>query len=171
MGATATYGLAVARRTAVLAGLWVILVEGRPVDSFVGLPVAVALAFYSLRLSPAPSSRHPPMRLMPLLGLAPRLVRLSLAGGLDVALRALRRPPDLDPAMVVYPLTPPDSGVAIGLSVMLTLMPGTLAVVVAEDGILIHVLDRTQSMEAQLRPLEDGLRRGLGAPPRSGGEP
>ncbi len=170
MGETATYGLTVARRAAVLAGVWVILVEGRPGDSLVGLPVAVALALYSLRLSP-PRASHTSLRLLPLLGLTPRLIRLSLAGGLDVALRALRRPPDLDPAMVVYPLDPPHPGVAIGLSVMLTLMPGTLAAEVAEDSILIHVLDRTQDVEAQLRPLEDGLRRGLDAPPRNGGRP
>lgn len=172
MGTTATYGVAVARRAAVLAGVWVILVEGRPGDSLVGLPVAVALALYSLRLSP-PDSPRPRIRIRPwpLLGLAPRLLRLSLAGGVDVALRALRRPPDLDPTMVVYPLDPPHPGVAVGLSVMLTLMPGTLAVSVAEDGILIHVLDRTQDLEAQLRPLEDGLRRGLGAPRRNGGGP
>lgn len=161
MGATTTLRWSAARRTLVLVAVWAVLVEGRPGDLLIGLPLAIAIALYTLRLSPPGESRR---RLRPavLLALAPRVFWLSVVGGVDVARRALRTPPDLDPDTVRFPLDPPSAPVAVGLSVILTLMPGTLAAEVDDAVLTVHVLDRNQPMEAALRDLEDRLRRGLG---------
>lgn len=157
-----------ARRTALLAGVWAVLVEGRPADLPVGVLLAVALALYSLRLNP-PRRRRARPRPLVLLALAPRIAWLSLAGGVDVARRAAARPPDLDPDTVIYPLRPPSRRVAAALAAVLTLVPGSLAVEVSARRLLIHVLDRRRSGIGQYRRLEDGLRRGLGEAPRDSG--
>lgn len=156
-----------ARRTALLTGVWAVLVEGRLSDLPVGLVLAAAIALYSLRLNPP---RHGRARLRPLalLALAPWVAWLALAGGVDVARRAVRRPLDLDPDTVAYPLSPPSVPVAAALAAVLTLVPGTLAVEVSGRRLLVHVLDRRQPVEEQFRRLEDGLRRGLGEAPRDG---
>lgn len=149
-------------RTGLLWAVWVVLMEGRPTDSLVGLPVALVVAGWSLprRRSAGDRAR---LRIGPLLALVPRVAWLSLAGGWDVAQRAFRRRPDLTPGFVDYPLHPPDARVAMGLAYLLTVMPGTLAARVEASGLRVHVLDRGLFLDGQLRPLEDRLRAGLGA--------
>jgi multicomponent Na+:H+ antiporter subunit E len=153
---------AVVRRLALFAALWLILTRGEAL-----LPGAAAVAvacWLSLRLLPPLR----PVRLWPLLAMAPAFVWRSLLGGLDVARRALDPRLPLNSGWIEIPVDLPDGG-KVALGGQLSLMPGTLAAGSEGGRLLVHVLDRDQDVTAAVRGEAVRLGRATGRDVRGGG--
>jgi multicomponent Na+:H+ antiporter subunit E len=147
-------------RAAIFAGLWWILAQGR-LDSFwVGVPVILGAAAASLYL--APPGLAPGLRPGPFARLVLHFVSRSLRGGVDVALRALDPRVPLAPALLEYPLRLPSGAARVLLVNAVSLMPGTLSATLREDVLCVHVLDRRQPVEAELRSLEARVAEAFG---------
>ena len=150
---------ALAARTLAAAAVWWILVEGRQDAWHFGAPLALAAALASLALHP-PGDRR--VRAGALLGAAAWFLRRSLAAGLDIALRALRRRVPLDPGFVTYRTRLPDSASRVLLAGALSLLPGTLCAEVEGESLLLHVLDRGADFERDVREMEGRIAASLG---------
>ncbi|MFE7631788.1 Na+/H+ antiporter subunit E [Kocuria sp. NPDC057446] len=133
---------AVTVRGALLGLLWWVFTEGDSPGWYYGVVACAAALVLSLRLSPpAAPGGH-------LLSRAGHTVRLvlwflvhSVLGGIDVSRRILARRVDVHPEVQRHPLRlEPGHQRQVALA-MVSLMPGTLMVSMAEDTALIHVLD------------------------------
>jgi multicomponent Na+:H+ antiporter subunit E len=72
----------------------------------------------------------------------------------DVALRAVRRNPNLRPGLVEHRLGLPPGLARVVLADLVNLMPGTLTVDLDEDRLTIHVLDTAMPVREQILELE-----------------
>lgn len=133
-------GLEAAVRLALLAGLWWVIVEGRPGSWWVGGPVVVIAAVTSLTVYPASWLRISPIGVLMFL---PRFVTRSVAGGVDVAWRAFSPSMPLDPGVMTRPHGLPDGPARVLFALTLSLQPGTVAGAMTNRGLEVHVLDRT----------------------------
>lgn len=158
-------------RGLVLAGLWWVLVEGRPGYVVQGLVVVPLALLVSLWLSPvrggAPGSRPPrgagaSGRSLAGLRLVGWYSRQVVAGGVDVARRLLRREPDVAPVVRrMRSHLPP--GAARQLAVgMYGLMPGAVVCGTDGDDVWLHSLDAAMRPEQQWRALEERVARAAG---------
>jgi multicomponent Na+:H+ antiporter subunit E len=91
----------------------------------------------------------------------PRFVGLfawqSLRGGVDIALRAFSPHMRLQPGLVAIRLTLADEGMRTLLAVVVSLLPGTIAVRLEGERLLLHALDRRQPAEPEVRRFEAEL--------------
>lgn len=152
----AAFAAALAWRLLVFALLWWLLTNGQSAGLLFGAPFVVVAALVStlswLRMRPSPSALRPmaPLALL-------RLIRFflwnSLLGGIDVALRAFRRRLPLTPDLIDYPLRLPAGPPTVLMSGLVSLMPGTLAVI-CEGRLRVHVLDRYGDWHQDLERLE-----------------
>lgn len=131
--------------------LW-ILAEGHVAHPILSGLVVLAAAATSLTLVPSTTFR---LRLPGLARFVPWFLAESVRGGLDVAGRALRRSPSLEPGFVEYPLALVVPAARTFFASAVSLLPGTLAIELRPDGLRIHVLDVRQDPEARLAPLEE----------------
>jgi multicomponent Na+:H+ antiporter subunit E len=149
-------------RLLVFSGLWVILVDLDLRSPFIAGVVILAAAATSLALSP-PTRRR--WRVRGALRFIPYFVRVSLAGGVDVALRALRPSLPIAPDLMRVRLRlDGQSAAATFLIDVLSLLPGTLCAEVNEQELTIHVIDRERTDQAQLRELEERVAAIFGEP-------
>ena len=150
-------------RIASLCVLWVVLVRGQVVESwYIGLPTVAAGTYASFRLVPHAGQR---IRLWGLIRFVPYFLCESVVGAVDVARRAFRPSMPLAPGMVHYQLRMPSDEVAAVFFVgIISLLPGTLCAVLDEDGVEVHVVDRTQPVEEQLAELEAVVAGVFGVP-------
>ncbi len=140
------------RRIIFFAVLWFVLSEG---EAYVlGAAVVSAASWLSLRLLPATR----PIRLLPLVAMAPNFLWRSLLGGLDVGRRALDPRMPINPGWVVLPVNLPDGG-KVALGGELSLMPGTLAAGTDRGKLLVHVLDKGQDHARMVQIEERRLGR------------
>jgi multicomponent Na+:H+ antiporter subunit E len=143
-------------RLVVFAGLWWLLSGGQPQAALFGAPFVLAAALLStlarLRKQPGATELHPvaPWALLRLIGF---FLWHSLLGGIDVALRAFRRPLPLQPALIDYPLRLPPGPATVLMSGLVSLMPGTLSVI-CDGHLRVHVLDQCGQWHADLERLE-----------------
>jgi multicomponent Na+:H+ antiporter subunit E len=150
-------------RAALMAGLWWVVAEGRGPGGATGLVLAAATVAgataLSLGLAPPGRAGVRPLAI-------PRFVAVflaaSVAGGLDVARRALLPGGRVRPGWVVHTVRlPPGPARAIFLTTI-SLQPGTL---VSEDRgseILVHALDTELGVAASLRRTEAEVARLFG---------
>lgn len=148
-----------ARRASLLAVAWWAIAEGRVDSWWFGAP-AVALATYaSLRLlPPAPRS----LRLIALLRLLGTVLRLALRGSVDVARRAIAPRPRLASAFLRYPLRVSHAPARVLLAELVSLTPGTLALALEHDELLLHVLDSGLASERDVALLEGRVADAFG---------
>jgi multicomponent Na+:H+ antiporter subunit E len=126
--------------------------------ALVALPLALLV---SARLASPPLPR---LRLLAALRFVPFFVGQSIRGGLDVALRALRPTPRLDPALLRYRTRLRDGTARVAFADALSLLPGTLCADVAGDELVIHTLDR-RTGERPLQMLEEHIAAVFGEEP------
>lgn len=138
-------------RGAALALLWWVLSEGRA-DSWLvgGVSLGLALAA-SLALSPP---GRPRLSLRGAAAFAGFFLVQSAQGGLQVARMALRPRLQLEPAMLVLPLTLPPGPLRILLVNTLNLLPGTVATRIDGDLLHLHVLDARLPIADEVRRVE-----------------
>ncbi|EEW50683.1 hypothetical protein HMPREF0290_0771 [Corynebacterium efficiens YS-314] len=126
-------------RVVLFALVWVALAGWDPGYATYGIVSIIAATALSVVLIPPGRAdiRAWPRRGWALLRLVGWFLRQAIVGGVDVALRAVRRTPDIDTAVVVVPFTlPPGPGRETAMLLM-NLMPGTMvqqAVAVDKDG-------------------------------------
>jgi multicomponent Na+:H+ antiporter subunit E len=88
----------------------------------------------------------------------PHFLRISLAGGFDVARRVFLPSMPLAPAFTTFPLRlGTDTAAATFFVDVVSLLPGTLCAEVNGRAITIHAIDRERDNHAQLRELEERI--------------
>ncbi len=139
--------------------LWWLLAGGG--GWYLGAPCIVAAAMLSCWLG------TPAWRLRP--AAAPRFLwfflRALVAGGWDVARRAIQPRMPLAPAWVHYPLNIRQPRSRLLFASLVGLLPGTLAAAIEDDCLSMHVLDQHQPWQQNTAQLERQLLRLLGEEP------
>lgn len=138
-----------ARRLAhvlLLAGLWAVLTGGAPSSWWIGVPLIGLAAWVNLSWWPA-------WRLSPVgvLRFLPYFAYQSLAGGWDVALRALRPSRPLDSGLIDYRLRLPPGTPRVAMANLVSLLPGTLSADLDGERLVIHALDARPELLRRLR--------------------
>jgi multicomponent Na+:H+ antiporter subunit E len=146
-------------RAALFFGFWLAISGWKAADLPVGLAAVAGATWTSLALLPPQGAR---IRFGALIALAVSFVRGSVAGGFDVARRALRPALDLRPGFVTAPLRLPPGNARNAFSALASLMPGTLPVGMDEDSLLVHALDLAQPIAEDLAHEETLFMRTLG---------
>ena len=142
-------------RLALFTLLWWMLTEGRGDALAFGIPFIIIAALLSSAYTGKRRSRngHGRIALPALARLIPYFLYHSMSGGIDVAIRAFKRPLPLTPDLVDYPLRLPAGPATVLMAGLVTLMPGTLAVI-CDGRLRVHVLDRGGPFWHELQTLE-----------------
>ncbi len=139
-------------RALIFALVWWLLTEGQAGSWWIGVPAVLLATIVSMQMLPRVA-----IRLSGLWRLVPYFLYHSLLGGVDVATRALHPKLPIAPDIVDY-----RTGLAAGLprvllTNMISLLPGTLSVMLEEDRLRVHVLDGTVDITASLQDLEQRI--------------
>lgn len=137
---------------------WIVLTEGDLRDAWLGGVVAVLACAASYRVLPAGAVTG--LRLGGLLRYLGYFAVQSVAGGVDVSLRALRPAMPVRPAFTEVDLDLPSEGLRVLLAWTVSLLPGTASVVLEDRRLVIHMLCDDAGNEQELRRLE-AIIRGL----------
>ncbi len=138
-------------RTAWMALVWLGL-NGLDGHSWiVGGPAVLVAAWISVQLLPAVTWRWSPGGV---LVFAAYFLRESVRGGWDVARRALSPGLALSPAIVCHSFRLPPGPARLFFCGVISLLPGTAVVAIADSNLCIHVLDDSPAVEEALRELE-----------------
>lgn len=137
----------------VLAAVWLVLSEGIDGSWVIGLPVIILVAMLIAWMEE--DADHFPLSFSGLAVFVPFFLRQSVLSGFDVALRALRPDMGLRPALLNYRISLPDGPPRRLFVNSITLMPGTLSVLVQGEKVVVHVLDENQPFNAALHHLEN----------------
>jgi multicomponent Na+:H+ antiporter subunit E len=143
-----------AAATAVLAALWWLIAGGERGAWLVGLPAVLAAAAAGVSLVGRPPSR---LSLAGLPGFITVFLRESLCGGVDVARRTLGRRLRIKPGFRTYPMVLSDPLARVLMVNCISLLPGTLAVDLDNDQVLLHLLDSDVDPEPDLLRLEQAI--------------
>lgn len=152
----AAFAVALTWRVLVFALLWWLLTTGQQAALLFGAPFVLlaallsTLARFRTRTGDGPLQPVAPLALLRLIGF---FLWHSLLGGVDVALRAFRWRLPLSPDLIDYPLRLPPGPATVLMSGLVSLMPGTLAVIRA-GRLRVHVLDRRGHWQQDLEGLE-----------------
>jgi multicomponent Na+:H+ antiporter subunit E len=117
----------------------------------VGGPAVLAAAWTSVKLLPAVPWR---LSIRGALAFGFFFICESARGGWDVARRALSPGLRLEPVMVRYEPRLPAGVARLFFCAVVTMLPGTAAVAVEERFVVVHILDYSPGVEAELRQLE-----------------
>jgi len=128
-----------------------VITAGDVTSLFFGVPFSLMAAVVAVFMS------RPGAWRFSLLGLAKFAVYFlqnSIVGGVDVALRAIKPSMPLNPGFVSVELRLPCDFSRALLADTVSLLPGTLSAGFVCDSIYLHVLDTSQSVEAETRKIE-----------------
>ena len=140
---------------AVLLGLcWWAITEGEASALGVGALAVILATAFSLSLYPPAA-----FSLAGFLRFVPVFLWRSLAGGVDVARRALTPRMPIQPSLVEYRTELPDGLPRVVLANVVSLLPGTLSADINGDVLCLHVLSAGAGEEASLRRLERSVAR------------
>lgn len=134
-------------RFAIFFGLWLILTGGEMSGLPPGVLAALAAAWVSRRLARTGERRLRPLRLA---ALAPGFVLGSIAGGIDVARRALHPRLPIRPGWIACEAHLPPGRARLLLAGEVSLLPGSLMVGVEEGRFLVHCLDTDMPVRGQI---------------------
>jgi len=138
-------------RLALMALIWLGLNGADWSSWIVGVPVAFAAAWISVKLLPAIPWHWSASGTLAFAGY---FLRESVRGGWDVARRAISPGLAISPAIVCYSFHLPPGPSRLFFCSAISLLPGTAVVAIADSNICVHVLDHSSSVEEELRELE-----------------
>lgn len=150
--------MAIVKRFILMAGLWLVLTSGDAGGWLVGAAACVAAALLSARLLPPARAT---LSIGGILSLLLDFARGSVAGGFDVARRALDPRLPLRPGWIRHPLHLAAGAPRMVLGDIVSLMPGTLAAGEASRELLVHSLDTGQPVARDIALRERMLQRAL----------
>lgn len=134
--------------------LWWVLSRDAGAALFFGALAVAAAASASRRLG----AREPgTLRWARVPRFAALFVWQSLRGGTDIALRVFSPDMRLRPGLVVVRLMLADQGMRALLALVVSLLPGTIAVRLEGAQLTLHALDRQLPLEAEVRRFEGEL--------------
>jgi multicomponent Na+:H+ antiporter subunit E len=146
-------------RLAAFVGLWLVLIGVGAADLPIGVAVAVAATWTSLRLLPPGGWRPSPVAVA---RLALRFFLQSIVAGLDVAWRALDPRLPLRPGFVTYPARFAPGTARNAFTTLTSLLPGTVPAGDENGKLVYHCLDVAQPVVEQLYAEEAALSQVLG---------
>lgn len=149
-------------RTALLATVWWAFTGGDPQAWSVGAPVIALALAVGLRLQGPRTSR---LSLAGLPGFLLFFLSRSVKGSVQVAWMAIRPRMNLHPGLLDIALRLPGETERLFLAGMLNLLPGTLSVGLEDSHLHLHVLDRRQPVEDEVRRAEAHVARLFGVEP------
>ncbi|MEX1214802.1 Na+/H+ antiporter subunit E [Saccharospirillum sp.] len=135
----------------VFAPCWLLLTGG---DGW-GFGVVAVAGSAAVAVWLGASVRLPGWRQLP--GFMGFLLRAAIQGGWDVARRAWLPSLPISPGWVEYSLRTEDERVRVLLSAIIGILPGTLALRVDENRLVIHALDIHQDWRSTIVALESRL--------------
>ena len=144
----------VLERTVIFAAVWFVVAEGDLSSWGFGVGFVAAAVVASVTLTPVRAWRIRPLGA---LRYAWFFVHQSVAGGFDVALRAIRPSLPIDPELVRYDLRIAPEHARVLLADTLSLLPGTLSSGIEDDTLTIHVLDKELDIEGSTRQVEERI--------------
>lgn len=139
---------------ALLALLWLVLSGGGASSWVFGAPLVLGAVLASLALRPA-GGRERRLSLAGAARFAVFFARESVAGGVDVALRALRPDRPLDPGFVWYEPRLPEELPVIFMANTTSLLPGTLSAELRDGRLRVHTLTSDSGLAGKLATLEE----------------
>ena len=142
--------------TAMLAGLWWIIVQGRADAWLVGLPAVALATLASIRLG---GNELPGLSLGGLAIFTTLFLSESVRGGIDVARRTLGPGLHIEPGFHSYHLHISHPAARVLLINCIGLLPGTLAADLDADHVDLHLLDTGVNPDPQLLQLEQAVTR------------
>jgi multicomponent Na+:H+ antiporter subunit E len=146
---------AIARWTGLFV-LWLLIAGTSPSEFPAGMVSAALATWASLILQPPGTHR---IRILPLMRLCLGVLLDSVVAGFDIARRALDPRLPLNPGIVRYASALPPGRARAVFSTITTLVPGTLPIGSAPDGmLLVHCLDTAHPAAASLARNEATLR-------------
>lgn len=153
----------IASRVLLFTLLWVILSGGSPLSWTIGAPAILLAVIASTMLVPPVSLAW--SEIPAFIGFF--LIR-SLAGGADVAWRALHPHMPIAPDLITYPLRIPPGLPQVFMVNTISLLPGTLSVELItemnQSSLTVHVLDRKKQIAIELESVEHRVARLFGVP-------
>lgn len=162
--------LRLAERFVVFVVLWWVLSEGAGSSWIFGVPFALFAGAASLRLTPERGFRIRPLGT---LQFAAYFAYHSVAGGIDVALRALRPSMPIAPGFVTCEVRLPTDSARVMLADTVSLLPGTLSAGFEGESIVLHVLDCSLPVQEDVRRVEERIAAMMGLelrPPAGAGQ-
>jgi len=144
----------IATTTAILAGLWWLIVQGRTDAWLVGLPAVALATLASIHLGSQPLPR---LSLTGLLVFVALFLSESVNGGIDVARRTLGPGLSIKPGFRSYRLHISHPAARVLLINCIGLLPGTLAADLDGDHAELHLLDTGVNPDPQLLQLEQAV--------------
>lgn len=151
-------------RVAGLLLVWWTLTLGQWSALVFGAVVIFMVSMLSLRLFPPSVYRVRPLGLLRFIGY---FMGRSVVAGVDVARRLLAPGLPINPGEVTVSLGLPEGSPRWLLANTLSLMPGTLSVLLEADQLTLHCLDKTVAMEPDVRRAEQHIARVFGLGPES----
>ena len=136
-----------ATRATLFFVLWLMVAGWKPADIPVGIFAAAAATWVSLALLPVPAA---PPRYRAFLALILRIMRGSATAGFDIARRVLKPQLDLRPGLVACPISLPEGTARSVFFAIESLQPGTLPAGADGNDLIIHALDISQPIAAEL---------------------
>lgn len=146
-------------RLVVFIVLWWVLAEGDSSSWLFGVPFAFLASWASLRLTPERGWRIRPLGALRFAGF---FAFHSIAGGIDVAMRALRPSMPIDPGFVRCPVRLGTDSSRVLLADTVSLLPGTLSSGFEGDTLVLHVLDCDLPVLEDVRRVEERIAAALG---------
>lgn len=140
---------AILMRLAVFAAAWWAVTEGSAASLAIGVPAVLGALLLSMRLRPSQVIRP-----AGLLRFLPMFLWRSLAGGVDVAARALAPQLPLKPTLVEYRTSLKAGLPRVTFANVISLLPGTLSADLNDDVLCLHVLFDAAADPQELRRLE-----------------
>lgn len=149
------------------ATLWFVIAEFEADSVPFGIPV---IAIAALTMSTLTRVRD--LRLSPFHAVyfAAFFLWNSVSGGIDVARRALSPSLPVDPGFIEFRSRISAESARVFFCHVVSQTPGTYVADFTDDGLLIHALNRSQSIEQNLRTLETRVARLFGVPLKGDGE-
>ena len=145
--------------TAILAGLWWIIVQGRADAWLIGLPAVALASWASIRLG---GNELPGLSFGGLVAFITLFLRESVRGGIDVARRTLGPGLRIEPGFHRYRMHISHPAARVLLINCIGLLPGTLAADLDGDHADLHLLDTSVNPDPQLLQLEQAVARLFG---------
>ncbi|MEZ5536268.1 MAG: Na+/H+ antiporter subunit E [Thiolinea sp.] len=140
--------------TLAMLALWLLLASGDFASLLLGIPF-IALAWWSYRLQKRVSPQSLSFSLPGAVRFLVFFLWESMRGGLDVASRVWRPHIPLAPDFIEYRLIFPEGPVRALFLYTISLLPGTLSVIVDEnDRLQVHTLDASGDLQHELARLE-----------------
>lgn len=139
-------------RAVVFAGVWWVIAEADAEGWLFGVPFVLLATAASLKLTPYHAWLIRPLGALRYTWF---FIQQSVAGGIDVALRAVRPSLPLDPEVLRYDLRLEPEHARVLMADTISLLPGTLSSGIEGDTLTMHVLDCSLPVAESIRAVED----------------